>query len=278
MDYKAKNSELLKQLENIKYSSTGIIERSNKSIIVCRNLLNSFRKTILVYKFETIQNEIDFFKIIKQVPFSQLIYYSEIRSFEIQFPKADKNEQSKYLKKKLAKLNRFFLYNMDFVQYIESKHTHLDELYFTRNYLDQTPITSSKFYFQDPDFCTPYDLLFGKLKAYNRFINYLQDRLSKNEKLTNNSVSALPYKPELEWTSSKTALTELIYALYHGRVINNGKSDIKDIASSLEKVFHFELGDYYKTFAEIKTRKISRTKFLDDLSERLLTYINSTEE
>lgn len=278
MDFEVKNNELLKKLEDIKYSSTGIIERSNESIIICRNLLNTYRKIILVNEFETIQNEIDFFKFIKQVPFSQLIYYSEIRSFEIQFPKADKTEQSKYLKKKLGKLNRFFLYNMDFVQYIESKHTHLDEQYFTRNYLDYIPITSSKFYFQDPDFSTPYDLLFGKLKAYNRFINYLQDKLSKIEKTNKNGVLKLPYQPELEWTSSKTALTELIYALHHSRVINNGKSDIKDIASSLEKVFHFELGDYYKTFAEIKTRKISRTKFLDDLSKGLTTYINSTEE
>ncbi|PQV51448.1 RteC protein [Jejuia pallidilutea] len=278
MDFEAQNNKLLKQLEEIKYSSTGIIERSNKSIIICRNLLNTYRKTIATIEFDSIQHEIYFFKTIKQVPFSQLIYYSEIRSFEIQFPKADRTEQSKFLKKKLGKLNRFFLYNMDFVQYIESKHTHLDEHYFTRNYLDQTPITSSKFYFQDPDFCTPYDLLFGKLKAYHRFINYLQDKLSHIEKANNNNSTTPPYQPELEWTSSKTALTELIYALHHNRVINNGKSDIKDIASALEKVFHFQLGDYYKTFAEIKTRKISRTKFLDDLSEGLLSYINSTEE
>lgn len=278
MEFEEKNNELIKQLEDIKYSSAGIIDRSNKSIIICRNLLNGFRKVITIKEFESIQDEIDFFKRIKQVPFSQLIYYSEVRSFEIQFPKADKSEQRKYLKKKLGKLNRFFLYNMDFVQYIESNHTHLDKQYFTRDYLDNIPVTSSKFYFQDPEFCTPYDLLLGKLKAYNRFTNYLEDRLLHTERRSDNSGLIFPYQPELEWTSSKTALTELIYALYHSRVINNGKSDIKEIASTLEKVFHFELGDYYKTFAEIKTRKISRTKFLDDLSKGLLSYINSTEE
>jgi hypothetical protein len=277
MEFEKKNNELIKQLEDIKYSSVEIIERSNKSIIICRNLLNEFRKVVTVKEFESTQDEVDFFKRTKQVPFSQLIYYSELRSFEIQFPKADKSEQRKHLKKKLGKLNRFFLYNMDFVQYIESKHTHLDKQYFTRDYLDHIPITSSKFYFQDPDFCTPYGLLFGKLRAYKRFINYLQNRLSSIESTNHNPNSVVPYQSELEWTSSKTALTELIYALHHSRVINNGKSDIKEIASTLEKVFHFELGDYYKTFAEIKTRKISRTIFLDDLSEGLLSYINSTE-
>tara|TARA_R110001583_G_scaffold92105_2_gene234428 strand:- start:443 stop:1279 length:837 start_codon:yes stop_codon:yes gene_type:complete len=278
MDFKKKNKNLIFDLDEIKYSSNGIIERSNKSIIICRNLLNEFRKVIIVKQFESVEDEIDFFKRTKLVPFSQLIFYSEVRSFEIQFPKADKSEQRKHLKKKLGKLNRFFLYNMDFVQYIESNHTHLDKQYFTRDYLDHIPITSSKFYFQDPEFCTPYDLLFGKLKAYIRFTNYLEDRLLHIERRSDNSGLIFPYQPELEWTSSKTALTELIYALHHSRVINNGKSDIKEIASALEKVFHFELGDYYKTFAEIKTRKISRTKFLDNLSASLLSYIENSEE
>lgn len=278
MEFEEKNNELIKRLEDIKYSTSGIIERSNKSIIICRNLLNEFRKVITVREFESIQDEVDFFKRVKQIPFSQLIYYSEVRSFEIQFPKADKSEQKKCLKKKLGKLNRFFLYNMDFVQYIESKQTHLDKQFFTRDYFDNVPITSSKFYFQDPDFCTPYDLLLGKLKASKRFINYLQNRLLDAKKSKCKNELELNNLTELEWTSSKTALTELVYALYHSRVINNGKSDIKEIASTLESVFHFNLGDYYKTFADIKSRKISRTKFLDNLSASLLSHIENSEE
>lgn len=278
MDFKKKNKNLLFDLDEIKYSSNGIIERSNKSIIACRNLLNTYRKSVVINGFKSTEEEIEFFKTIKQTPFTQLIYYSEIRSFEIQFPKVDSSQQRKYVKKKLGKLNRFFLYNMDFVQYIESEQTHLDKQYFTRDFFDNLPVTSSKFYFQDPDFCTPYDLLLGKLKASKRFINYLQVRLFDAKKSKYKNELELNNLSELEWTSSKTALTELVYALYHSRVINNGKSDIKEIASTLESVFHFKLGDYYKTFAEIKTRKISRTKFLDELSEGLLEYINHSEE
>jgi len=278
MDFKKKNKNLLFDLDEIKHSSNGIIERSNKSIIACRNLLNTYRKSVVIDGFKSTEEEIEFFKTIKQTPFTQLIYYSEIRSFEIQFPKVDSRQQRKYVKKKLGKLNRFFLYNMDFVQYIESEQTHLDKQYFTRDFFDNLPVSSSKFYFQDPDFCTPYDLLLGKLKASKRFINYLQNRLFDAKKSKYKNELELNNLSELEWTSSKTALTELVYALYHSRVINNGKSDIKEIASTLESIFHFKLGDYYKTFAEIKTRKISRTKFLDELSEGLLEYINHSEE
>ncbi|MFD0836658.1 RteC domain-containing protein [Mariniflexile aquimaris] len=278
MDFNTINKNFLERLDDIKYTSKGIIERSNQSIIASRNLLNSFKKEIIKQGFKTTNEEIKFFKSIKQTPLNQLIYFSEIRSFEIQFPRADITKQNKYVKKKLSKLNRFFLYNMDFAQYIESKHTHLDEQYFTRDYFDNLPITSSKFYFQDPDFCTPYDMLLGKLKAYNNFITYLQNRLIINKKPKSNNELKVTNQVELQWTSTKTDLTELIYALHHNRAINNGKSDIKEIASVLERVLHFDIGDCYKTFAEIKTRKMSRTKFLDDLTEGLTTYINNSEE
>lgn len=278
MDFNKLNKELIDTLDDIKYKSKDIIDRSNKSIIKSRNLLNIFKKEIVKNDFKSIDAEVCFFKKTKQIPFSQLVYFSEIRSFEIQFPKVDRNLQRKYIKKKLSKLNRFFLYNMDFIQYIESKETHLDEQYFTRIHSEKLPITSSKFYFQDPDFCTPYDMLLGKLKAYNRFVSYLEIRLKNQKKSKYDNVMEVSHPFELQWTSTKTDLTELIYALHHCRVINNGKSDLKDLAKILEDIFNFDIGDCYKTFAEIKTRKISKTKFLDDLSEGLINYIYNSEE
>lgn len=277
MDFELLNANLKDELDDIKYNSKSIIERSNQSIIICRNHLNSFKKEVVKSNFKSTNEEITFFKVVKQVPLINLIYFSEVRSFEIQFPKGDSQLQQKHIKKKLGKINRFFLYNMDFVQYIRSKQTHLDKQYFTRVYFDNIPITSSKFYFQDPDFCTPYDMLLGKLKAYDKFVFYLQNKSVTSKQindLNNNSTEQV----DLQWTSTKTALTELIYALYHGRAINNGKTDIKVIASTLEKVLHFNIGDYYKTFADIKSRKISRTKFLDDLSTGLLSHMDNTEE
>src|SRR5690606_36659886 len=121
-------------LDDLKYESNGIVDRSNQSSIICRNHLSIYRKEVVNNEFKSIVQEIEFFKRTKQIPLTQLIYYSEIRSFEIQFPKVDSNEQRKYIKRKLSKLNRFFLYNMDFGQYIQSKQTYLDEQYFSRDY------------------------------------------------------------------------------------------------------------------------------------------------
>ena len=271
MDFKLKIDTFLNSLGDIKNNYHEPIAVSNKSIILCRNLLCTFKKQIIKRGFKSEHEEIQFFKQVKQIPLTHLIYYTEIRSFEIQFPKANKESQKKYITHKLKKLNRFFLHNIDFGHYIESQQSHFDVQYYTRNHLDNIPITSTKFYFQDPDFCTGRDMLLGKYKAYKLLINYLQNRLNKLNNFNND-------QNDLKWTANKTALTELIYALHCNRVINNGNSDLKEIADSLQNLFHFELGNFYKTFSEIKARKNSRTKFLDDLSIGLITHMNKMDE
>jgi hypothetical protein len=275
MDFNQQNNDLLNNLKDLNDSPDEIIEQANKSIILCHHTLNLFKKEIIKNGFKSKTEEIEFFKEIKQIALIKLIYYSEIRSFEIQFPKSNKDTQQKYIKKKLSKLNRFFLYNMDFGQYIESNLSHFDEQYFTRDYFGNLPITSSKFYFQDPDFSTPRDMLLGKYNAYQLFIEYLQKKLHKT---LNPDSYDLITDSKLKWTSSKRDLTELIYALHYNRVINNGKSDLNEIATTMQKVLHFDLGDFYKTYSEIKARKISRTKFLDDLSSGLLSHMDNSEK
>lgn len=274
MDFTMHNTDYTKELEKIKSSSKSTMDKSREVIILSRNLLSTFKKAIIETEFTSTETEIKFFKHYKQVSLVQLIYYTEIRSFELQFPKSDSQTQEKHIKKKLRKLNRFYLYNIDFNQYIDANLFHFDIQYFTRNNLDNFTIASSKFYFQDPDFSTPRDMLLGKVKAYKLFIAYLKNKLHF---LTRKS-STIIYNPKLKWTSTKSALTELIYALYYNRVINNGNIDIKEIAIALQSVLHFELGDFYKIFSEIKSRKISRTKFLDDLSHGLLVQMENSEE
>ena len=99
----------------------------------------------------------------------------------------------------------------------------------------------------------------------------MEDRLNNVnvKKVSNNS---------LKWTASKTALTELIYALYSQSVFNNGNTDIKLIAKAFEDAFNIELGDFYHTFMELKARKMNRTKFLDNLCEALIKKMDEQDE
>lgn len=272
------SNEFLSELDDIETSHPKIMDCANSSIILCRQTLHRLKGLLLQRNFESLANEITFFKNIKQISITPLIYYSEVRSFELQFPLANTNVQKKFIYKKIAKLNRFFSHNIDFIQYIEQGHSHFDHQYFTRKFLDSFHIISSKFYFQDPDFTTARDMLLGKVKAYRKFIKYLQNRLTNQAQYHYiNQPRALDCIPNLKWTSSKAALTELVYALYVNGALNNGNAEIKEIAIALQKLFHFDMGDFYKIYAELKFRKNSRTKFMDTLSTGLISFMDESE-
>ncbi|MBU3026092.1 RteC domain-containing protein [Zobellia galactanivorans] len=278
MDLKLLGEDLLKELDGIRLENLPILEQSNRSIELSRNLLTVFKRNILVDDFESVDKEIFFFKKIKQVPLVKLIYFSEIHSFEIQFPKVDRNAQLKFIKKKINKLNRFFLYNIDFGQYVNSGATHFDKVYYTRKNLETYRITTSKFYFQDPDFCTPRDMLLGKFKAFIALINYMDIKQERIKNSLNGKKILKNSNEKIDWPFTNTDWVELLYALCAaGMAKQNGLSIIK-ISKILQEVFDFTPKEIYKTFQDIKSRKNSRTLFLDQLTASLLSEMDKSEE
>ncbi len=278
MDFNPFIEGLQNELKQAQIDIPNIVKRANHSIRLCHSVLSIFKKAVVKEGFESVENEIEFFKNYKTVPSAHLVYYSQIRSFEFEFPKANLEEQRKFIKKRLNLLNRFYRKHIDFIEYIESGRTHFDEQYFTRKYLNVFPISSPHIYFHDPDFSTPKDILLSEYKAFDSFVGYLQNRMIDQSKVYVDKPGELTSKINLQWTASKSGLIELVYALHYNRVINNGNADIKDIALAFQQVLHFDLGDFYKTFNEIKSRKISRTKFLDDLASGLQSHMDSTED
>ena len=80
------------------------------------------------------------------------------------------------------------------------------------------------------------------------------------------------------WSGSKTALVELIYALYASGDLNHGTSDISSITSSFEDYFNIKLDNIYKTYSEIKARKNNRTKYLETLMTALESKMNKDDK
>ena len=73
---------------------------------------------------------------------------------------------------------------------------------------------------------------------------------------------------DLHWTDSKSALIELIYALYAKGSINNGDLDIRELTRYFEGLFNVKLPDVYRTFQDIKLRQ-NPTKYLNSLISSL---------
>src|SRR5690606_33377961 len=258
-----------KKLNNIEKTNTDIIKLSQEIIRLCRNELSNLKSIIKIKGFDSQDEEILFFKKMKPVISGYLIHYLEIYAFESQLSKTSMKSQQKFIDKIRNKTYQFLMDHLDFVNYIEQGQTHLDVCYFTRNQSIQIMLMHTDDYFYELDFNTSHDMLLAKINGYKRFIAYLEDRRNLGSNKSSSST--------LKWTSSKVALTELIYALYHSRVINNGNLEIKELANELQKLFNIELGDFYKIYSEIRLRKKSRTKFLDDLSIGLINEIHKDE-
>lgn len=98
---------------------------------------------------------------------------------------------------------------------------------------------------------------------------YLKNELIKLDRTKPNIAHfANTPKVKLTWTDNKSALIELIYALYYNASFNNGKADIIEISRYFEIVFNIDLGDVYRTFLELKNRN-ARTKFISNLNDIL---------
>lgn len=82
----------------------------------------------------------------------------------------------------------------------------------------------------------------------------------------------------VNWTGSKTAMIEMIYAMHYQNVFDNGNIDIRLIAKHFENTFNVDLGDFYHTYLELKNRKVNRTKFLDSLREGLIKKMDEQDE
>ncbi|EEI90718.1 RteC protein [Sphingobacterium spiritivorum ATCC 33300] len=268
--YNKKILELEAALSELEIESDYLTDKIEIAIPIVIKCLSELKEFVLNNDFKSIQEEINFFKYQKPIIVSKLIYYNTVYKIETKRPYGY-NRFKKYFSKELKKLKRFFNSNIEFYKYYRSNNSFLDEKYFLRGKHD-IRLWLDTFYFEaDHRFSTSHDYKVAKIIANDLIQVYLEDRLN-NINVKRGSDNSL------KWTASKTALTELIYALYSHGVFNNGNTDIKLIAKTFEEAFNIELGDFYHTFMELKARKINRTKFLDSLCEALIKKMDEKDE
>ncbi|MFC6861299.1 RteC domain-containing protein [Zunongwangia atlantica 22II14-10F7] len=240
------------------------LKRAIEMIQFCREILIDMKSMVDENDFESVPEEIYFFKQVKPLPMSYMIYYTHVRSCELHKPKAGKQYKIRFLEKEMRKVNKFFAKNTDFTYYMEQGYTYMDHSFFTRRGIEKFPLDPTENQYFDPDFTTSHDLLWAKIQAVYRYIHYLREQLQKlHGKELEFSIDKR--HQVLVWTNSKTALVELIYALYNNEAFNYGKSDLNTVTHALEEVFNIRLDNISKTYMEIKARKGSKTKYLDEL-------------
>ena len=250
------------------------IQQIEAVIELIAKTLSDLKQFVLNRGFKNTDEEIRFFRHLKPTIVSKLIYFNTIYKIETRKPYGAKPTK-KYLNKELKKLKRFFDQNLEFYKYYRSNNSYVDEKFFLRGNHDIKLWLDTYYLQSDQTFSTSHDYKVAKIMANDLIQVYLENQLyNLNKHLLPKQSSAI----SVNWTGSKTAMIEMIYALYYQNVFDNGNIDIRLIAKHFENTFNVDLGDFYHTFLELKNRKVNRTKFLDSLREGLIKKMDEQDE
>lgn len=180
--------------------------------------------------------------------------------------------QQSHILKELEKLTNYFNNHLEFYRYYRMNSTFLDDKFFVRGREDLHLHIENLMVHIDPEFSTSQDYMVAKIRANDRLEVYLKTELEVLSKKvsspywhqTSNLNNSL-----FQWTDSKTALVELIYAICASGSLNHGQCEIRGLTAFFEQIFNVRLTDTYRTYLEIKVRS-TPTKYIDNLKTALL--------
>lgn len=249
----------------------------DNNITTCKDTLSLLRLRVEAKGFESIDHECAFFKTIKPQIVGYLIHFINLLQIHRHHPFTSFKHQSKVYHSHILLLQSYFAENSEFYEYHIRGLSENDHIFFTRGgnsrYLHFDSLPSM----MDINFSTSHDMLLARIMGNHRTIEHLVQIVNPHQ-ILNSQHSPQSKRGTLNWTGTKADLVELIYALHSSGVVNNGKADLKELATTLEAMFQIELGDIYRTFLEIRSRKTQPTKLLDLLKTSLINKMLSFDE
>jgi hypothetical protein len=271
-------NKLNEQLNFIDLEIDDQIKKCEQAIKIILKSINELKKVATKNNFKSQSEEILFFKEVKPLFTSKLIFFNRVYKIEMKKPNGGNKILKKYYNNELLKLKAFFDNELEFYQYYRSGSTYLDYKYFLRGEVDIKLALDSYYFESDMSFATSHDFKVATILANDLIELYLENQLLMLENNENSEKSQRKPNVKLTWTGSKVALIELIYALHTEGVFNNGAADLKDIAEYFEHTFEIDLGQYRRVFLEIRARKNDRTKFLTTLNDSLQKRMENSDD
>lgn len=245
---------------------------SSKGIKISRRYIQKLRVVVRENNFDSTQDEIDFFKIHKPYVYGRLKFFIKIHRYALEKPNGHTKRLRKHIEEQLINIEERRKSYLDFEKYYLQNQTTLDKYYFVRGKDSLELISETSHYYTDPEFSTSHDNMVAQIIASELLINYYNSELSylrRKELQPFNKNSPIKPIENLSWTANKTDLVELIYALQSSGAIQGGNVEIKLMATICEKIFSLDLGNFYRTYLEIRERKMDRTRFINHLKKNL---------
>lgn len=265
--------EMHRELSQLALNTTHELQRTEQSFQIAESAMQQLKAFMKDYEFQSIQEEILFFKEIKPQFQREMIYYCELMYIDANKPVGSRKCMIKYYHQVMEQVQAFFGRNHLLYTYYRMGRSDQDELLYVRE-TDCVPLIPDYSLDFDSSFTTINSSKLGKIMAFERVCEYLTQTIQALE-------YGVPVIPEQKskhlWTESKAALIELAYALHSRGAVNNGKCDVKAIINSLEQLFNVEVGNFYRTFQSMRIRKKNRTSFLDNLKLSLEKRMDETD-
>lgn len=259
------------QLAEITLSGEPITEQYRASIKVCKKAMTKLKNYIASYAFQSVAEEVHFFKVVKPQFYSKYIYYINVYNFLTQRPSGGETTQRDYIYMHLAELKTFFDHNRAFYSYYRSGMTQMDEIYYTRGGFDVHAELED--FEEDEQYSTSHDYKLSKIIANEKFQDFLNLELTKigNEEFATLG-RVFPFKHP-QWTASQTDAVELLYALKTGCAVNNGNIDIAELVAIWEFIFQMEINESYHKLLDISKRKKEMFVFLNRIMDSFWNFL-----
>ncbi len=261
-------TELEVDLKRISMTSESMLNTAKSAIKRCRVALVELRWVVVNQGFPDLKSEIRFFKKIKPVAHSRLLFYQTVFEIESFRSKYDPERIRRFLKVKLDEIQMFTEENASSVQYYNCGFTYLDSLYFVRK-REEIPIElRGEYYLMDEDFNTWQDYNFSVIHANEMLMEYLNQEIDQLDSNGLNTVHFSFPTTKLTWRGTKTELMEQLYSWDGDRTF--GDVPLTQLSDYIQNVFNIQLDkNLSRAFSEMKTRNIP-TPFLDKLKAALL--------
>lgn len=140
---------------------------------------------LIHYSFDTIADEIVFFKTVKPLFIAELLYcglcsYAQLCLLNVN----EGYETAKFWSQELRRLDKFKEEHLDFVEYYLTQQTSLDEQWFTRKNNDNKYLFISTAFDLEHKASSSHDVLVSNLLALQRYIKYATTQMAVYKKTT----------------------------------------------------------------------------------------------
>ena len=267
--------QLLEEMNSKLAALSGLAEDDllsiQQAILITSESITQLKSLIVTGNFESAAAEIRFFKKLKPQFDGRLIFFLIL--LKLQTPSSSTERHSRYMAE-LEKAKPLYAEHYSFWQYYKIGLTHFDEQYFTRQNSDEPLFLDEEQLHLDGQTNAPMSRIVARFYAYE----LLRDHAASMAAPPTGGAGTAKQLSSLSWTSNKSELVELIFALHEYRAFNNGQLDVKKIADYFSSVFNIRFSNIYKTYEDIRLRKKSTTPFLDALRASLERRIDRDNE